>query len=54
MKNIVTFLICVVFASVVSAQPKTSPLRCNVLAYYTGDAQEIDKYNVSRFNPHHI
>lgn len=29
------------------AQPANSNMKCNVLAYYTGDAKEIDKFNVS-------
>ncbi len=49
MKQFLSMLAVVLLSgSLVFAQPQKDKRSCNVLAYYTGDAAEIDKYDVSQ------
>lgn len=46
-KNLIFFLALLTLQSKLIAQVSPSGTKCNVLAYYTGDADAIDKFNVS-------
>ncbi len=48
MKQIVLLLSVLTLAHSAFAQTNHKSGKCNVLAYYTGDANEIDKFNVSQ------